>query len=133
MNAGAQSKPKETLAQESDVDLRIHKLEAEVEGLRQDITAALAAQERLHDQLARAIEKLSELLQQRALPNASANYGKPPEANRNLGLQLGRLESRMRSVEQRVERVTVQVGGILESRIWRTLVKGSGFLLKFVR
>jgi hypothetical protein len=29
--------------------------------------------------------------------------------------------------------VTGQAASILESRIWRTLVKGSGFLLKFVK
>ena len=133
MNAGAQSKTQETLPRESDLQLRIQKLEAEVGGLKQDIAGAIAAQEQLHGQLTLAVEKLSELLRQRALPNAPADQVRPPEPQRNFGLQLGRLESRMRSVEQRLERVTGQVAGILESRIWRTLVKGSGFLLKFVR
>ena len=133
MNAGAQSQPQEPLAQQSDFELRIHKLEAEVGGLRQDIAGAIAAQEQLHGQLTLAIEKLSELLRQRALSNAPASAVRPPEPERNYGLQLGRLESRMRGVEQRLERVTGQVAGILESRIWKTLVKGSGFLLKIVR
>jgi len=133
MNAGAQSQPQETLAQASDLELRIHKLEAEVGGLRQDIAGAIAAQEQLHGQLSLAIEKLSELLRQRTLPNVPASPARPPEPERNYGLQQGRLESRMRSVEQRLERVTGQVAGILESRIWRTLVKGSSFLLKLVR
>jgi len=132
MNAGAQSQPQETLAQES-LELRIHALEAEVAGLRQDIAGAIAAQEQLHGQLSLAIEKLSELLRQRTLPNVPASPARPPEPERNYGLQLGRLESRMRSVEQRLERVTGQVAGILESRIWRTLVRGSSFLLKLVR
>jgi|SRR5215471_13783201 len=131
MNAGAQSKPSQTPAQDADLELRIHRLEAEVGGLRQDIASAIAAQEQLHGQLSLAVEKLSELLRQRALPNAPPP--RPPEPERNFGLQLGRLEARMRSAEQRLERVTGQVAGILESRIWRTLVKGSGFLLKFVR
>jgi hypothetical protein len=125
MNAGAQSK--------ADLELRIDKLEAEVGGLRQDIAGAIEAQERLHGQLSVAVEKLSELLRQRALPTAPSGPARPPEPDRNFGLQLGRLESRMRSAEQRLERVTGQVAGILESRIWRTLVRGSSFLLKFVR
>lgn len=134
MNAGAQSKPQESLAQASDLELRIHKLEAEVGGLREDIAGAIAAQEQLHGQLSLAVEKLSELLRQRTLPYTPPGpAARPPEPERNFGLQLGRLESRMRSVEQRLERLTGQVAGILESRIWKTLVKGSGYLLKLVR
>jgi len=133
MNSGAQSQPQETLARESELELRIDKLEAEVSGLRQDIAGAIAAQEQLHGQLSLAVEKLSELLRQRTLPTASSTPARPPDPERNTGLQLGRLESRMRSVEQRLERLTGQVGGILESRIWKTLVKGSGILLKLVR
>jgi hypothetical protein len=132
MNAGAQSQPQEAPTQESALELRIHKLEAEVGGLRQDIAGAIAAQDQLHGQLSLAVEKLSELLRQRTLlPNTPT--ARQPEPERNYGLQLGRLESRMRGVEQRLERVTGQVAGILESRIWKTLVKGSGFLLKIVR
>src|ERR1700733_2658693 len=112
MNAGAQSQPQETLA--STPELRIHKLEAEVDGLRQDIAGAIAAQEQLHGQLSLAVERLSELLRQRSLPYAPANPPRPPEPERNYGLQLGRLESRVRGVEQRLERVTGQVAGILE-------------------
>ena len=133
MNAGAQSKPPQTLTQESELELRLHNLEAEVGGLRQDIAGAIAAQEQLHGQLSLAVEKLSELVRQKSLPGTASSPARPPEPERNFGLQLGRLESRMRSAEQRLERVTAQVVGILESRIWRTLVKGSGFLLKFVR
>lgn len=133
MNAGAQSTPPQTFARESDLELRIQRLEAEVDGLRQDIAAAIQAQEQLHGQLSLAVQRLSELLGQRALPTLPAGPARPPETDRNVGLQLGRLESRMRSVEQRLERVTGNVTGILESRIWKTLVKGSGFLLKFVR
>jgi chromosome segregation ATPase len=131
MNAGAQSKPPEPM--ETDLQIRIQKLEAEVGGLRQELADALAAQEHLNGQLSLAVEKLSELLRQRSLPNGSGGSERSQEVQRNWGLQLGRLESRMRSVELRLERVTGQVASILESRIWRTLVKGSGFLLKFVR
>src|SRR5579864_1120912 len=115
MNAGAQSKSQETVGQQSDLELRIQQLESEVGGLRQDIASAIAAQEQLHGQLSLAVEKLSELLRQRALPNPSTPT-RAPEPDRNFGLQLGRLESRMRSSEQRLERVTGQVNGILESR-----------------
>ena len=133
MNAGAQSQPPEPLDHESDLTLRIQQLEAEVGGLRDDIVGAIAFQEQLHGQLTLAVEKLSELLRQRALPNPPAGPPRQLDPDRNLGLQLGRLESRMRSVEQRLERVTGQVAGILESRIWKTLVKSSGYLLKLVR
>jgi hypothetical protein len=131
MNAGAQSQPQEPLTQ--GLELRIHQLEAEVTGLKQDIAGAMAAQEQLHGQLSVVVEKLSELLRQRSLPNPSSSPARPADPERNLGLQLGRLESRMRSVEQRLERLTGQVAGILESRIWKTLVKGSGILLKLIR
>ena len=133
MNAGAQSKAEEAVAHESDLDARIVKLEEELAGLRQDIAGALTAQEQLHDRLSAAVEKLSELLRQRNVAGPSVNPARPPEPERHFGLQLGRLESRMRSVEQRLERVGGQVTSILESRIWKTLVKGSGFLLKFVK
>ena len=133
MNAGAQSKPQEAQAQPmSDVELRLQKLEAEVGSLRGDIASAIAAQEQLHGQLSLAVEKLSELLRQRSLGTPAAPT-RPPEPDRHFGLQVGRLESRVRNLEQRLERVTGQVTGILESRIWKTLVRGSGFLLKFVR
>jgi|SRR5579862_6102503 hypothetical protein len=131
MNAGAQSQPQEPLVQ--NLELRIHQLEAEVAGLKQDIAGAMLAHEQLHGQLSAVVEKLSELLRQRSLPTPSSSAARPPDPERNLGLQLGRLESRMRSVEQRLERLTGQVAGILESRIWKTLVKGSGILLKLIR
>jgi predicted RNase H-like nuclease (RuvC/YqgF family) len=98
------------------------KLQQEVSKLRQDIAEAIAAQEQLHAQLSAAIEKLSQLPTQR-----------PATADKNQAIQIGRLESRMRSVEQRVERVNGQVTGILESRIWKTLVKGGSFFLRFIR
>ena len=101
--------------------------------MRQDIASAITAQEQLHGQLSLAVEKLSELLRQRTLPNTAPGSARPSDPERNFGLQLGRLESRMRGAEQRLERVTGQVTGILESRIWKTLVRGSGFLLKLVR
>src|ERR1700730_10873028 len=103
MNAGAQSRPEGTVAQESELELRVQRLEAEVGGLREDISSAIAAQEQLHSQLSLAVEKLSELLRQRALPNTPTSPARPPEPDRNFGLQLGRLESRMRSAEQRLE------------------------------
>jgi len=98
------------------------RLQQEVAKLRQDIAEAISAQEQLHAQLTVAIEKLSQLPAQRSATT-----------DKNQSIQIGRLESRMRSVEQRVERVNGQVTGILESRIWKTLVKGGSFFLRFVR
>ena len=135
MNAGAQSKPQEAVVQSTELEARIQQLEAEVGGLRQDLASALTAQEQLHTQLSAAVERLSELLRQRNLGPTAAASSTPraAEPDRHFGLQVGRLESRVRNLEQRLERLTGQVTGILESRIWKTLVKGSGFLLKFVR
>ena len=103
-------------------DDRLRQVEAELSKLRQDIADAIAAQEQLHAQLTAAIAKLSQIPAQR-----------PATSDKNQAIQIGRLESRMRSVEQRVERVNGQVTGILESRIWKTLVKGGGFFLRFIR
>lgn len=107
---------------EDGPDVRMQRIEAEVSNLRQDIARAIAAQEQLHAQLTVAIERISGLPAQR-----------PATSEKNQAIQIGRLESRMRSVEQRVERVNGQVVGILESRIWKTLVKGASFFLRFVR
>ncbi len=103
-------------------DDRLRQVEAEVSKLRQDIAVAIAAQEQLHAQLTVAIEKLSQIPAQRTVTS-----------DKNQAIQIGRLESRMRSVEKRVERVNGQVAGILESRIWKTLVKGGSFFLRFIR
>jgi uncharacterized membrane protein YccC len=103
-------------------DVRLQQVESEVANLRKDIAAAIAAQEQLHAHLTAAIEKLSQLTVQR-----------PAASDKNQAIQIGRLESRMRSVEQRLERVNGQVAGILESRIWKTLVKGGSVFLRFVR
>src|SRR5260370_36812283 len=97
---------------------RMGEVEAEGSKLRQDIASAIAAQEQLHAQLSAAIEKLSQIPAQR-----------PATSDKNHAIQIGRLESRMRSVEQRVERVNGQVAGILESRIRTTLVNGGRLFL----
>jgi hypothetical protein len=103
-------------------DDRLSQLETEICKLRQDIAEAIAAQDQLHAQLTLAIEKLTQMPAQRT-----------GTSDKNQAIQIGRLESRMRSVEQRVERVNGQVAGILESRIWKTLVKGGSFFLRFIR
>jgi len=134
MSARAQSSPP-AAPLESNADARIQKLEAEVAALRQDIAAAIAAQEQLNAQLRPAVEKLTELLRQKntqPVPVATVTRV-VDDSGKNLGQQVGRLESRIRSVEQRVERLAGQVTGILESRIWKTLVKGGSFFLKFGR
>src|SRR5260370_17137357 len=93
-------------------DDRLRQVEAEVSNLRQDIAAAIAAQEQLHGQLTAAIEKLSQMPAQRTVTS-----------DKNQAIQIGRLESRMRSVEQRVERVNGQLPGILDTQIWKTPLK----------
>jgi type II secretory pathway component PulJ len=134
MNAGAKLSSRETATPESDSDHRIRELEAEVAALRRDIAEAVAAQDRLHAQLSSAVDKLSELLRQRNLAGAVAPQTRPnAELDKNQAIHISRLETRMRLVENRLERVTGQVTSILESRIWKTLVKGGGALLRLVR
>lgn len=119
---------------ESDTDLRIRGLEAEIASLKGDLAAAIAAQEQLNAQLRAALEKLSELSRQRDAANAARDSKRPAaEPDKNSGLQMTRLEGRVRSLESRIEKVGGQVTGILESRIWKTLVKGGSFFLKFGR
>ena len=119
---------------ESDTDLRIRGLETEIASLKDDLAAAIAAQDHLNAQLRTALEKLSELLRQRdAVSAARDSRRSTAEPDKNYGLQMTRLEGRVRSLESRIEKLGGQVTGILESRIWKTLVKGGRFFLKFRR
>ncbi len=134
MNAGAKLTSGETATQETDFDSRIRELEAEVASLRDDIAQAVAAQDRLHSQLSVAVEKLTELLRQRNLASPATLQSRPQtDLEKNQAIHISRLETRMRLVENRLERVTGQVASILESRIWKTLVKGGSYLLRLVR
>ena len=114
--------------------MRLRKLENEVQAIRGDIAAAIAAQEQLNAQLRPVLDKVADLLRQRNTAPASASPVKTPEHPiRIYGQQISRIESRLRGIEQRLERVSGQVAGILDSRIWKTLVRGASLMLKIRR
>jgi hypothetical protein len=91
-----------------------------------DLLAVLCEQERLQDQLRMMLEELSTKLRARDLSPGGAPIN-PPDR------QIARIEARIRGIEQRTDQMAGQLTGILESRIWRTLVRGGGFLLRFFR
>ncbi len=105
---------------------RLRRLEETVAQVRGDLLKAIDAQERLHEQLRLAVDELSKI---RSGSTVRQEFREPEGTS----LALLRIESRMRGIEQRLEQVAEQLTGILESRIWRTLVKGGGFLMRFTR
>lgn len=108
-----------------ELEVRLQRLEAQVVAIHDNLEAALAAQEQLQEQLRRAVEELSDALRHR-------NGSHPSMRQDQADSQILKLESRLRGVEQRVEKTSRQVGSILESRIWRTLVRGSSVLTRFL-
>lgn len=88
--------------------------------MRDDLCEAIRAQEQLQVQLRAAVRELSEALRHQHRPATLER----PDA------QLQLLEARIRGVEQRVDRTAEELKGILQSRIWRTLVRTGGFLLR---
>src|SRR5215469_13746883 len=102
---------------------RLRRLEETVAQVRGDLLRAIDAQERLYEQLRLAVDELSKI---RCGPKVKPETRAPE----GIGLALQRIESRMRGIERRLDQVAEQLSGILESRIWRTLVKGGGFLMR---
>jgi hypothetical protein len=100
--------------------------EADALQTRADLLAALHEQEHLQDQLRIILEELATRLRARELGPGGAPIN-PPDR------QIARIEARIRGIEQRTDQMAGQLTGILESRIWRTLVRGGGFLLRFFR
>jgi hypothetical protein len=100
--------------------------QADTAQIQVDLLAALREQEQLQDQLRVMLQELSTRLRARDVgpPGTPIN---PPDR------QIARLEARIRGIEQRTDQMAGQLTGILESRIWRTLVRGGGFLLRFFR
>ena len=94
---------------------------AGVDEMREQLREAIRAQERLQDQLRAAVSEFSQAIAQQQR-SAAVSPG---------DREFQRLESRLRGVEQRLNRTSEQVQAILQSRIWRTLVKVGGVLLRF--
>jgi hypothetical protein len=88
--------------------------------MQADLLAAIHSLEQQQDQLRVMLEDLSATLRARDLsPDRAADR------------QIARLETRMRGIEQRTDHMAGQLTGMLESRIWRTLVKAAALLLRF--
>lgn len=104
-------------------ELRLQELEETVASFRSDLRRAIQAQEELQAQLKLAVEELSNV---RRNGNAKARAFET-------ATQIQRIESRLRGFEQRLDRIATQVTGILQSRIWRTLMKGGGILMRFTK
>ncbi|MGH9665005.1 MAG: hypothetical protein ACRD9L_11330 [Bryobacteraceae bacterium] len=107
-----------------ELEARLERLEAHVAEIHANLQIAITAQERLHEQLLAALEELSEALRRRNGPSRTVEHGDP---------QIQKLEAHLRGIEQRVDRASGQVTSVLESRIWRTLVRGSSILTQFLR
>jgi predicted RNase H-like nuclease (RuvC/YqgF family) len=88
--------------------------------MRRQLHEAIRAQERLQDELRAAVSDLSQAFAQQQRSTAAAGGDR----------EFRRLESRVRGLEQRLNRTSEQVQAILQSRIWRTMVKVGGVLLR---
>jgi hypothetical protein len=86
---------------------------------------------RTHGDLADAIRAQQELqVQLRAAIDALSQAARHPKSNGDSETNVQRLESRVRGIEQRLEKTSEQLQGVLQSRIWQTLVKAGSFLLR---
>ena len=94
--------------------------------LQADLLAALREQEHLQDQLRIMLEEVSIRLRATDLDPRGSQTNRPDP-------QIARIEARIRGIEQRTDQMAGQLTGILESRIWRTLVSAGGFFLRFFR
>ena len=107
-------------SQDTDSQRRPGQPQADGSQMQADLLAAIHSLEQQQDQLRVMLEDLSATLRARDLsPDRAADR------------QIARLETRMRGIEQRTDHIAGQLTGILESRIWRTLVKAAALLLRF--
>jgi hypothetical protein len=95
----------------------------DLDEMREQLSDAIRAQERLQDQLRAAVSEFSQGIAQQQR-SAAVSPG---------DREFQRLESRVRGLEQRLNRTSEQLQAILQSRIWRTMVKVGGVLLRFQR
>ena len=117
---------------------RLQSLDNELEAARDEVARAAALEEEVRHELEAANRELEQLLGVRTalVPNSpgasSAVSGELLEnvasALRAHGAAMKALEFRIGSMEQRNAQLAGSVSGILESKIWRTLVRGGGFL-----
>ncbi len=104
---------------------------------RNELQVLEAAHEEIQANLEAANRQLADLIETRAGRGVAAP---PPDAEaveelkdliRAQSAQIKSLEFRARAIEERGAEASYALKSILESRIWRTLVKGGGLLQKF--
>ena len=111
-------------------------LERELSSARAQVQLLESAQEEIHSNLEAANRQLAALIETRSGRNASPEPGTAAAIEdvtdliRAQAAIVRSLEFRVSGVEQRSAQMVQAVTGILDSRIWRTLVKGGGLIQK---
>jgi SAM-dependent methyltransferase len=117
-------------------DERIGELERELSSARAQVQLLESAQEEIHTNLEAANRQLAALIGTRSGRTASPEPGTAAALEDLTDLIKAQasivrsLEFRVSGVEQRSAQMVQAVTGILDSRIWRTLVKGGGLIQK---
>jgi len=106
--------------------------------LEQEMAAAAELQEKLRAELELAtneIEQLAGLRIAAPVPETPSSELLDSIAGqvRSLGVSLKALEYRLGSIEQQNAHLATELSNILDSKIWRTLVRGGGALQKLFR
>ena len=136
-------------------DGRIHALQTEkpagaqedgyrdkIRVLEGEIAEAVELQEKLHAELELATNEIEQLAGLRLQPSGAAATNSSASSElledmagqvRSLGGSLKAMEYRLSSIEQQNANLATSLSGIVESKIWRTLVRGGGALQKLLR
>jgi SAM-dependent methyltransferase len=123
-------------------DQRIAELDRERSAARAQVQLLGSAQDEIQANLEVANRELAALIGTRGLASAQQPLEQTPTAAaldnlvdliKSQAAIVKSLEFRMGGVEQRSAQIAQSVTGILESRIWRTMVKGGGIIQKLFR
>lgn len=105
----------------------------ELSSARAQVQSLESAQEEIHANLEAANRQLAALLDNRsgrAVVREPASLDQVTDLLKAQAAMVKSLEFRVAGVEQRSAHIAQSVTGILESRIWRTMVKGGGLIQK---
>jgi SAM-dependent methyltransferase len=108
--------------------------------LEEEKAANAELQGKLQTELELAASEIEQLAALRLAPPAAADSGASNEwiesvasQVRMLGLSLKTMDSRLGSMEQQNANLATSLAGIVDSKIWRTLVRGGGLLQRLFR
>jgi SAM-dependent methyltransferase len=106
--------------------------------LEEEKAAAAELQEKLHAELELAVNEIEQLAGSRLAPavaEAPSNDLIESVAGqvRSLGVSLKAVNHRLGSIEQQNAHLATGLAGIVDSKIWRTLVRGGGALQRLFR